>query len=255
MTSPTKKRKAGDAELEEAFKAEVAKNLPARRSTRTRRVPEETAAGRQFIVAPSYESWADSRAGGKHSSAILGPGALLSANSDAVSTLPAAIRSVRRAYPEETFAAGHLLNAELGGDGTTAKNLTILTSSANGGYKNFDNNVKSAVGQLKKAYASMNKLGIDVSKLKYGIQVDVTVNDDWWGEDYPDNCVSTGVVGTAVVSGEPDVDALFEAQFPDEADRPDRWEALLEQVREEMANVSDYSQSATDNGDIANDQP
>lgn len=248
MTSPAKRSPVGEsAELAKKFKQEVI-----RQSTRTRRVPEGMATAKQFIVAPTYVSWDDARAGGKHSSAVLGPGALLSVNSDAVSTLPSAITAVRGAYPDVTFAAGHLLNAELGGDGTTARNLTILTSSANGGYKKFDNNVKHAVERLKKAYGTMNRLGIGVTALTYGIKVDIEVNDAWWGTTYPDNCVSTGVVGTAAVFDEPDVQALLEATFQDENQRPERWEALLAQVEQEMAQVDAFCAQATENGQITN---
>lgn len=43
----------------------------------------------------------------------------------------------------------------------------------------------------------MSKLGIDVSKLKYGMKVDIEIEESWWGDDFPDICIATGLTCTA----------------------------------------------------------
>ena len=81
-------------------------------------------------------------------------------NTNAVATLPPAIKSARAKYPGKHFKAGHLLNAAFGGPGNKAKNLTILSASGNSKHKRFDNNIKEAFRQLTKAYEVLCAMGL-----------------------------------------------------------------------------------------------
>lgn len=254
-----KKRKTADSEMADQFKVAARGKIraggAAARPKRIKRLTDIDIMALDYFAGPNY-NWADNKkAGGKHSSAILGPGCLRSENSDADPDLPSAMKRAKLEYPDEVFVAGHLLNSALGGHGTDPRNITILTSSGNSSHKGFDNPIKTAVTELKKAYVAMNNLGIDVSKLKYGIKVDIEVDDIWWGDDFPDNCISTGLSCTAGVSKEPDVEALLDAAFPDEDDRRTGWRSNLAVAQAAVAKVADWVDVADAAGDIINPQP
>jgi len=141
--------------------------------------PEYNAAIRaiSYFQDPKYTDSGITGAGGKNSSAILGPSAGRNANSVANPNLPSYIKTARTKYVGGAdFKAGHLLNGEFGGAGNDANNLTILTAAGNANHKNFDNRVKDALACLKNAYKSLYDDGIDIQKVKIGIKVDVKVN-------------------------------------------------------------------------------
>ncbi|MCK9485551.1 MAG: hypothetical protein M0R73_02450 [Dehalococcoidia bacterium] len=184
------------------------------------RPPFSTAVtGLRYFAGPEYQAMENQAAGGAHSRATLGPDALLGMGSDANASLPAAIRDARAKYPEMNFKAGHLLNADFGGNGDEAANLTILTAQANAAHKGFDNPVKRAVDALRKAYEAMWDDGIDISGEQIGIAVSIQVGGGAWGDDYPDNCIFNELRCTATLVGAPSEefhDERFKAAF-DEA--------------------------------------
>lgn len=173
----------------------------AKRPQRNRRAANPLEALPILFSRPPYQpETSHARAGGKHSSALLGPNSNAYEKSDADSKKPGAIIAARQRH-NHTFKAGHLLNAIFGGDGKDPKNLTILTSSANGAMRGFDENIKRAVEDLRRLYLSFHDSGIDIKPVRYGIKVDIRVSDDKWGADYPDNCIANWVFCTAAKQG------------------------------------------------------
>lgn len=136
--------------------------------------------------SPAYEAHSRPSAGGACSTAILGPNSLIEMGSDADSNKPPAIASARETYPECSFKAGHLLNADFGGDGKMSKNLTILSAKGNSNHKNFDNNVKQALYHLKKLYELLSNAFVDISDIDYGVEVKIQTSFETWGENPPD---------------------------------------------------------------------
>ncbi|OEK00186.1 hypothetical protein BFP97_01050 [Roseivirga sp. 4D4] len=159
---------------------------PAPKSKRTSKPPFLTAiAGLDFIKHPTYEDSRITGAGGREAQAILGPtGSYLSVRSDANPKLPSAIVPARKKMPKCSFKAGHLLNAQFGGDGTKRSNLTILSSKGNANHKAFDEPVKKALLKLKDAYKLLWEDNVDVKSVKIGIDVKVVVNID---QPWPEN--------------------------------------------------------------------
>lgn len=153
---------------------------------------------------PKYIPETKRDAGGMLSEATISPN--VTPGSAADPRLPAAIDTARANYPGTNFIAGHLLNRALGGSGEDAKNLTILTSSANGSMKKFDNPIQNAVNPLtalyEKLHASKDPV-IDITRLRYGSKVMISVSTEKWGNDYPDNCIANKVHCAAEVVGNP----------------------------------------------------
>jgi hypothetical protein len=150
-------------------------------------------------------------AGGELSTVVLGPGGYVSTNSDADRSVIPEILQAELAYPAHTFKAGHLLNAEFGGSGSDAANLTILTTAANSAMRAFDNAIKNCViTPFTNAYTAMNNVGIDVTTLTYGIQLTITTNGGWWAAapGHHGFLVTTGVTCVAAVVNEPTVAGL-----------------------------------------------
>ncbi|HEX5406130.1 MAG TPA: hypothetical protein VFX16_27965 [Pseudonocardiaceae bacterium] len=163
--------------------------------------------------APNYTAAVRAGAGGRLSTAILGPGGYVSRNSDADRAALPAIVNAEAAYPAHTFKAGHLLNAEFGGAGDDSDNLTILSTGANSRMRAFDNAIKDAVTlTLKTAYRAINNMGIDVTNLGYGIQVTITTAAGFWSNNVAQAgyLISNGVTCVAAIVGEP-VPANLEA--------------------------------------------
>jgi hypothetical protein len=183
----------------------VKRQKVAKRKSKRIKIPnaELTVRKIEFIDKPHYTAAPNAAAGGTRSWATLGPNALRSMKSDADSSLPTAIARARFDHGID-FKAGHLLNAELGGDGKNPANLTILTPSANSAHRAFDNPIKLAVAELYKAYIAMVKLGIDVEELGYGIEIAVETTGQYWGVAYPDDCITTGLSCDVNVVSAPD---------------------------------------------------
>jgi hypothetical protein len=143
--------------------------------------------------------------------AILGPGGNWSRNSDADRKAIPAIVPAEAAYPQHGFKAGHLLNAEFGGSGSDANNLTILSSAANSAMRAFDNAIKAAVTTtLKHAYTCANNAGIDVTTLTYGIRLTITTTGGFWSNHagHPGYLLANNVTCVAAIVGEPAIPAL-----------------------------------------------
>lgn len=194
---------AQEKALKLQLKSKISKQPP-RKSTRIR-IPntDVVLAGLRYVVEPTYQPAPNCNAGGSRSSAILGPSAFVSRNSDADARLPGAIDDARALYGID-FKAGHLLNAQFGGAGTDPANLAILTPTANGIHRGFDEPLKQALDALDKAYRALVRLNQDVRALNYGIQVVVSTTGYYWDQKYPGNCIPTGLLCSAQVVNRPD---------------------------------------------------
>lgn len=220
----------------------------ARPGKRVSKPPFDTAVQKIGVIeGPHYEPHSEPFAGGVHSWAVLGPDALVGMGTDANPRLPPGIDTVRRTYPQATFYAGHLLNADFGGSGQDPRNLTILTSAANTSHKAFDNPVKRAVEELRRVYEYMYDDGIDIagelqaSGGTLGIRVDVETDGASWGSSGPDRWVSNGLVCTARVTGS--VDGPFSS------DRAN------EEFESRLAALKSLCIVATSKGKISNPKP
>ncbi|MFH8974264.1 DUF4157 domain-containing protein [Streptomyces sp. NPDC017890] len=163
-----------------------------------------------YFEDPTYRM-TSSKAGGDWSTATLGPNGLFDMGTDADSSLPRAIRKARDSYGIN-FKAGHLLNAEFGGTGRHAANLTILTPTANRLHQSFDNPVKSAVRRLRRVYELMADMYLPVNELDYGISVSVSVSQTKWDSGSPGKYITTQLHCQADVTGLTSVmDMLLEA--------------------------------------------
>jgi len=104
---------------------------------------------RTYIQNPNYHLRSQTR-GGQNSTVTLGAGAFAmqgnGTNADA--NRPGGMRGARTQFPEESFKAGHILNAEFGGSGTSNANLIILTAAGNAAHRAFDQPVKHAIHYL-----------------------------------------------------------------------------------------------------------
>ncbi|GAB1640081.1 hypothetical protein [Krasilnikovia sp. MM14-A1259] len=195
--------------MEERFMAEVAAGL----GRRARRPPfEVTMASKIYFVVPAYQAANPAAAGGCASTVTLGPGAANSTSGSATAgtSIPQALDDIRAAYPAKAFVAGHLINADLGGSGVVATNLTALTSAANSAHKNFDNQIKYALNALRQTYQYLFDRGVDITPLTFGIHVSVETSGDYWGDDYPDSCITTQLNCEADLVNVLDLDELVD---------------------------------------------
>lgn len=197
---------------------------------------------------PAYTPADRTGAGGRLSTATLGPSANHSTNSKAKSSALPVIAPANAAYPQYHFKTGHLLNEVFGGAGDDADNLTILTISANGLHDNFDGNIKDAVEQLWKAYIALSKVGIDVTQLGYGIQVSIATTGSYWSDDttVPEYYICTGLVCTAAIVGTPS-DALLATAI-----KVTGYQERLKEARTAMANVLAFVNAANAGGNVPN---
>lgn len=177
------------------------------RPSRIRRQPFDLAIKeKDYIVDPHYTPYQGGIAGtgGEHSYATMGPDGLLSRDSDANSKLPDHITQARLDYPNSYLVAGHLLNAQFGGSGTDADNITILSSKGNSNHKKFDQPVKDAMLNLRKAYELLWKDFVDLEEINLGIYVSVKVDTGtpWPWEDQ----VFSGLICEAELKNDNDID-------------------------------------------------
>lgn len=176
----------------------------------------------EIIVGAKYDLFddpADAPAGvGKHgykgcqrATITLGPKQQLGqVGTNSSGIYPLAKADAEATYTDQTFVSGHVVNADFGGP-DAASNMTILTSSANGQQKLFDNHVKNARNALYAVYKDLASLGpIDPNffdNLKYGIKLDIRVGvaGGVWDANYPGNCISNSITLTATVENEVNV--------------------------------------------------
>ena len=182
-----------------------------RRSSRIQKPPFERVmeAIDPHFELPAYTPEQDARAGGKVSRVVVSPAQYraVGMGTDVDSQLPKGIKLARQTYPQAFFKAGHLLNADLGGDGKDADNLTILTARANRQMTAFDNNVKYALAALYNLYRESHKQD-DVSFWKYGIEIEIKVSDNKWGKTSPDRFIAQAISCKATPYGQaPDLTA------------------------------------------------
>lgn len=226
----------------------VYSSVTAGTSTRRARVRVESLP--LFVSAPEYTRGSPRGAGGAMSKAILGPRSLFGMGTDADSRLPAAIDDARSHY-RIPFIAGHLLNADFGGDGTAAANLTILTPRANSAHKRFDNPIKTAVGYLKNVYEHLSRLYVPIDRLSYGIAVKIGVSGPSyvWDSRYPGNCISQYLSCEARVMKEAQVYEYYHSRDPGNRDTERTWNTVLTL----MASVTALVEQANDNDLVDNE--
>jgi hypothetical protein len=207
-----------------------------------------------YFAGPSYVKANHPWAGGKCSTATLGPAALKEMGSDSDPKKPAAIERARQEYGIR-FISGHLLNAELGGDGNNSDNLTILTPTANSNHKGFDNPVKEAIRGLRKVYEILLKYKVELENVKYGIKVSIATKDIVWAENYPGNCISNGLTCTAEVVKAETVTELHSCldDGHEVAERESNDEKMKNEVASAMKNVSDNIKKTKK--EVANPRP
>ncbi|MFD3308220.1 DUF4157 domain-containing protein [Streptomyces sp. NPDC058694] len=203
-----------------------------------------------YISEPEYSSASPSKAGGKRAKAILGPRSYFGMGTDADARLPRAIDDARSTY-NIGFKAGHLLNADFGGNGRIAQNLTILTPSANNRMQGFDDPIKSAVGYLHQIYESLAGLYVPIDRLRYGISVRISVSgpDHVWDTKYPGNCISAYIHCNASVYKESDVMAYYNARDPHDGN-----DATWDYVLGLMSNITAFVARAN-NSDLIDNEP
>lgn len=132
-------------------------------------------------------------------------------NTNAVASLPPAIKAARVKYPGKHFKAGHLINAAFGGPGNTSKNLTILSASGNGRHKRFDNNIKEAFRLLTKAYEVLCSMGLPPDEAALSVMIKVKTKGAWDDEEQPDKSIATHLICKALLVGRSDVDGAIKA--------------------------------------------
>lgn len=236
------KRRAADTDDEK--EEEERKSKKPRRSPRKRSVSLNTIP--RHFSGPIYTADNNKEAGGRCSIAVLGPNSKLEMGSDADPNLPKGIKRAKVKYPYEVFVSGHLLNAEFGGNGKNAKNLTILTSEANANHKNFDNPIKKALDQLKKLYELLSKNFVDISTLNYGIRVSVAASANKWGEKPPDNYLCKELNCSASLVHAIDLDDLTDTG------RDKLKAGVIKEAAEYITKIKNYIRSANRHGKVSN---
>lgn len=143
--------------------------------------------------------------GGKEVAVTLGPDSLIPRRNDAKANLPSGIKAARAKYDPPGrktahFKAGHLLNCDLGGNGQSYENMTILTGSANTKMTRLDNALKRATEKLRKAYEVIYQIN---SRLEpdFGIDVVISVSSAKWGTLSPDKYIAKAVTIEAELVG------------------------------------------------------
>ena len=160
-----------------------------------RAAPDDDAAPSKRIRIPSYSGWlaslhlkyadrptykgaSEKKAGGSEVKAKLGPKSNKGMGTDANPKLPRGIEEVRKKFPKETWIAGHLLNADVGGDGNEPNNMAVLTSSTNALMKSQESALKDGVDYLSKVYEAIHAAGIfDPKEISISVTVTATHHD------------------------------------------------------------------------------
>lgn len=200
MSGTSKKRKAEDPPSGGA--------APKRQSTRVSRPPKDKwvqSLGEKKAEGPKYSKESDADAGSREVTAKLTPASLTGMGTDADPNLPKGIKKAR-AEPgwdaKYHFKAGHMLNADLGGDGKNPANMTILTSSANTAMTKYDNKLKQAVEALEKAYEAFYDAKASEDKIKeMYIEVKISASSDKWGKTPPHSYIAKKIDISAEFKG------------------------------------------------------
>lgn len=204
----------------------------------------------QYLPGGDPHYTADGRAGsgGCLSTATLGPAGNLSVDSDSVAAALPNLALAKSAHPQYGFVAGHLLNAVFGGAGDDADNLTILTHSANGLHRGFDEPVKKAINELRKVYLALSKVGIEVATLGYGVSVSVATTGVFWSPvaTQPAYFITTALVCQATVVGEPTQQTLAGAV------QVNNWQTRLDEAEDAIAAVRAQVAIANAAGNVPN---
>ncbi|MGX1851506.1 eCIS core domain-containing protein [Streptomyces sp. NPDC055299] len=220
-----------------------------RSSARPPRIPVSSLPHVHYLQLPAYGP-TFGRGGGTRGHVILGPRGFLDQRSDANSQLPPAIVDARAKYTNETFIAGHLVNASFGGDGRRSANLTILTSSANGRMKSFDNSIKNALDRANSIYGHLSRLSVDITPLRLGIEVDVRPAGEGytWDTHGPGKYISQFIHCAATVRGAGLLEDWIAAELAKDPRNPD-W--LY--VRDQLSVMDAYVDHANAMGMIDNE--
>lgn len=194
----------------------------------------------QYVEDPVYRNSGVPLAGGGHSTAVIGPNVAEGNRADP--DLPGVIRQARVRYAPNQLKAGHLLNAQFGGDGYDANNLTVLSAAGNRNHSRFDNPVIRAVQHLRNAYEILWRAGIDISTVNFGISVSVRVVTDntWPGE----RAIFTALDCDAELHYAGPQLAAIRRDFQDDR--------LLDDFNARINTIEELCQQATAEGQIAN---
>jgi hypothetical protein len=177
---------------------------PPPRKLRRRIDREQIIKDLKYFSDPDYQQAYSNGRGGRKATAVLGPGIAELARdgfTNAESSALPKLAMAREAYPHLGLVAGHLLNARFGGIGNASNNLTILSSSGNRNHQAFDNPVIQAVGYLYDWYDLLRQSGMNVSNLRFGIEVSILVSKDVWGHQEHDRFICKHLTCQANLSG------------------------------------------------------
>lgn len=206
----------------QVFDAGAAQQL--RRSVRTRTKPADQALrGLEVLDGPYCDPFDDppgtaaGTRGCQRAEVTIGPGAGVQADmgTNAEAEFPLVLAPAIEKYGRN-FKSGHAINADFAKlAGSDYRNLTCLTNSANGRQNAFDGPIRRARGILQHAYEAINR-GVPsdpdfLKKLGYGIKIVITMSDEAWGDEFPDNCISEQMTCEAEVVNAPSEDTLRDA--------------------------------------------
>ncbi|MFI0977576.1 DUF4157 domain-containing protein [Streptomyces sp. NPDC021093] len=218
-------------------------------STRRRLIPVTSLPHAYYLRRPHYDP-PRRRGGGTYTTVTLGPYGFSDRRSDADSHLPPAIDDARHQYPNETFKAGHLINASFGGDGRDSANLTILTTRANNLMRGFDDPIKHAVGHVASIYETLSAMYEDIRLLELGVKVTVTPagENHTWETEGPGKYISSYIACRAKVVGASALERWIDQALANDPSDPN-WRY----IKSELALVDHYVDSANLSDLIDND--
>lgn len=127
-----------------------------------------------FLEDPSYGLAHATRGSGTSMTAILGPNqGLMYLGSQTNGTSISGVMGPLLTRDPGKWVAGHLLNGELGGSGTYARNLTPLTANANKRHSGYELKVKRMCIKCRQ-YMDLNKITAYCLGVRYRVTVDGT---------------------------------------------------------------------------------
>lgn len=144
-----------------------------------------------FIIAPQYGP--QGFAGGTRMETVLGPnqGLMYLGSPTSVASIPGIMGPLHRRNPGK-WIAGHLLNGELGGNGTYTPNLTPLTENANKRHSGYELKVKRLCIKCRQ-YMEMRK----ITAYYLGVRYQVIVSPIRFGDFPPYNAVASHITISA----------------------------------------------------------
>lgn len=154
-------------------------------------VPTEFDAPTTMAALTGRQGWLIGDIGGSGMTAHLGPDYLWArGTTTSAQSLPALMPELRAAS-SKNWIAGHLLNEELGGNGTLSQNLTPLTSAANSAHKVFETHIKAMLTACAHIEDDFKSLTVTQSAgaaerqfpYFYGVRYRVTVSPERYAQN------------------------------------------------------------------------